>query len=107
MKRVLWLLIPLAACAPKQTVKNPGTCPNWSKPGINDFANGASSNFGCASNADLAAMLVREAPQHPGPADGEAAAKGVEDYRANRYPAATDAAALAASPSGAGSSGSP
>lgn len=60
-------------------------CPDWSKPAHKDFDNRVSSNFGCATETNLGLMvadpgtLLRGRPV--GPADGEAQAKSIENYR--------------------------
>jgi pilus assembly protein CpaD len=60
-------------------------CPDWSKPAHKDFDNRMASNFGCATETNLGLMvvdpgtLVRGQPM--GPADGEAQAKSIKDYR--------------------------
>jgi pilus assembly protein CpaD len=33
-------------------------CPNWSRPAAPDFANRSMSNYGCAANSNLAAMIA-------------------------------------------------
>lgn len=33
-------------------------CPNWDRPALPDYANSTSSNFGCAVNTNLAAMIA-------------------------------------------------
>lgn len=61
-------------------------CPDWSKPSHKDFDNRVSSNLGCATETNLGLMvadpgtLLRGRPL--GPADAEAQAKTIENYRA-------------------------
>jgi pilus assembly protein CpaD len=60
-------------------------CPDWSKAEADNPDNSASSNFGCATEANLAAMVANPADLARGRpsvvADGEALARGVELYR--------------------------
>jgi len=61
-------------------------CPNWSLPSQPNFANNSMSNFGCAVNANLAAMVANpEDLVHGREAgsvvDSETAAKAVNSYR--------------------------
>lgn len=69
----------------RTTAEVPG-CPNWSRRSDTDFANRASSNYGCAVNGNLAAMiadpndLIRGRSAGPG-GDGRTLAKTVETYR--------------------------
>lgn len=60
-------------------------CPDWSKPSHKDFDNRMGSNFGCATETNLGLMVVDPGNllrgQPMGPADGEAQAKSIEDYR--------------------------
>lgn len=66
-------------------VVTPPNCPDWSKPATGDSGNSVSSNFGCATTANLGLMiadpgaLIRGYPAGPG--DGEFLARGVQDYR--------------------------
>ena len=61
-------------------------CPNWSRPAAPDFANRSMSNYGCAVNSNLAAMIAnpedlihgREGSQIT---DTTAATRAVEMYR--------------------------
>jgi pilus assembly protein CpaD len=61
-------------------------CPDWSKPEADNPDNSSSSNFGCATEANLAAMVANPADlargRPNGPADGDALARGVELYKA-------------------------
>jgi pilus assembly protein CpaD len=60
-------------------------CPDWSKPEADNPDNTSSSNFGCATEANLAAMVANPADlargRPSGMADGEALARGVELYK--------------------------
>lgn len=60
-------------------------CPDWSKPAGGDPTNTPSSNFGCASARNLAAMIAEPAdlvaPDEPGPANAERLARAVERHR--------------------------
>ena len=61
-------------------------CPDWSKPEADEPNNTTSSNHGCATEANLAAMIVNSAdlvkPKASTTADGLVLAHGVELYRA-------------------------
>jgi pilus assembly protein CpaD len=63
-------------------------CPNWSKPEADEPDNTTSSNLGCATEANLAAMIVNPAdlvkPKATATTDGAALAHGVELYRAGK-----------------------
>lgn len=65
-------------------------CPDWTKPADGNPSNTVSSNFGCATTRNLGLMvadpgaLVRG--YEMGPADGEAMAKGIQDYREGTAP---------------------
>ncbi|HEX4505897.1 MAG TPA: CpaD family pilus assembly lipoprotein [Alphaproteobacteria bacterium] len=60
-------------------------CPDWSKPEADEPNNLTSSNYGCATESNLAAMIVNPAdlvkPKAGGAGDGFVLAKGVELYR--------------------------
>jgi pilus assembly protein CpaD len=60
-------------------------CPNWSKPEADEPNNTPSSNYGCATEANLAAMIANPAdlvkPKASAAADGFVLAHGVELYR--------------------------
>jgi len=62
------------------------SCPDHSKPEADDFANTAPSNYGCATATNLGLMVANPADlvhgTPAGPADGEFAARGVQQYRA-------------------------
>jgi pilus assembly protein CpaD len=60
-------------------------CPNWNEPSI-DWDNKTSSNFGCAVNSNLAAMIANpedllHGREGDGVADAITAARAVEMYR--------------------------
>jgi pilus assembly protein CpaD len=61
------------------------SCPDWSKAEADNPDNTTSSNFGCATETNLAAMVANPADlakgRPSGTADGEALARGVELYR--------------------------
>jgi len=62
-------------------------CPNWSRPAQPNYHNRSMSNYGCAVNSDLAAMVANPEDLFHGqevgaPADTITATKAVELYRA-------------------------
>jgi pilus assembly protein CpaD len=63
-------------------------CPDWSKPEPDEPNNRTSSNYGCATEANLAAMIVNPAdlvkPKADTTGDGAVLAKGVELYRSGK-----------------------
>lgn len=69
----------------RATASVPG-CPDWSRPSAPDFNNNAGSNFGCASNAALAAMVADPIDlvqgRDPATPDSDTSAKAVRTYRA-------------------------
>jgi len=71
-------------------VVTPPSCPDWSKPSGSDPGNTVSSNFGCATTANLGLMIADPGAlirgYSPGPGDGESLAKGVQNYRENKTP---------------------
>lgn len=80
----------------RHIVKAPA-CPDWSKPAIGDEANRVTSNFGCATQTNLGLMVadpgvLLHGTDQIGPADGEALAKGIKNYREDkvRIPGAQD-----------------
>ncbi|HKT16648.1 MAG TPA: CpaD family pilus assembly lipoprotein [Stellaceae bacterium] len=66
-------------------VVTPPACPDYSKPEADDFNNTPSSNYGCATTANLGLMVANPGDlvhgQTLGPADGDFAARGVQLYR--------------------------
>ena len=60
-------------------------CPNWTKPSHKDFDNRVSSNFGCATETNLGLMVADPGTLlrggRLGPADGEAQARSIDNYR--------------------------
>jgi len=60
-------------------------CPDWSKPEADNLANSPSSNYGCATEANLAQMVANPADlvrgRQTGPASGAVLARGVELYQ--------------------------
>jgi pilus assembly protein CpaD len=60
-------------------------CPDHSKPESDDFTNTTESDYGCATATNLGLMVANPGDllqgAQPGPADGEAAARGVQNYR--------------------------
>jgi pilus assembly protein CpaD len=60
-------------------------CPDWSKPEADNPANSPSSNYGCATEANLAQMVANPADlvrgRQTGPANGAVLARGVELYQ--------------------------
>jgi pilus assembly protein CpaD len=89
--QVMW-----AADAPAGTVRlvveryeaSVPNCPNWSKPPGNDVANTLHSDFGCATAANLAAMVADPRDlalgRSLGAAQGDPAVAAVERYRAGK-----------------------
>lgn len=63
-------------------------CPNWSKAEADEPNNATSSNLGCATESNLAAMIVNPAdlvkPKANATADGAALANGVELYHSGK-----------------------
>ena len=63
-------------------------CPDWSKPEADEPDNTTSSNLGCATEANLAAMIANPAdlvkPKASTTADGGVLANGVELYRSGK-----------------------
>ena len=74
-------------------VVTPPPCPDWRKPAGTDFNNQSSGNFGCATETNLGLMVANPrdlvAGRTIGPADGEQAAKAIENYRAGKVPEPT------------------
>jgi len=72
-------------------------CPDWSKPAASDSFNRVSSNFNCATETNLGLMVANPEAlirgTRTGPADGEAVALGIKNYRENKVeiPEATSA----------------
>jgi pilus assembly protein CpaD len=68
------------------TVMTAPSCPDWSKPEADEPNNAPSSNYSCATVANLAAMVANPAdlvkPDENGKADAGALAHGAEIYRA-------------------------
>jgi pilus assembly protein CpaD len=66
-------------------VSKPPACPDWSKPASGDPTNNVTSNFGCATATNLGLMIadpgVLARGTDLGPADAEATAVGIKDYR--------------------------
>jgi len=61
-------------------------CPNWSRPSETDFNNRSMSNYGCALNANLAAMVANpedlvHGQEGNGVGDTATGAKAVQFYR--------------------------
>jgi pilus assembly protein CpaD len=87
-------------------------CPDWSKPEADNSDNGPSSNFGCATEVNLAAMVANAADLAKGrsstTADGAVLAHGVELYRSgNLSKTLSSSGSSTGGPSGgSGSSGS-
>ena len=61
-------------------------CPNWDRPSQPEFAASTSSNFGCATNGNLAAMIANPEDllrgRAAGTTDAATVAKSVAGYRA-------------------------
>ncbi|MBV9527469.1 CpaD family pilus assembly lipoprotein [Sphingomonas sp.] len=63
-------------------------CPNWSRPSEPDYNNRSMSNFGCATNTDLAAMVANpedlvHGQEGNGIGDTATGAKAVQFYRSS------------------------
>jgi pilus assembly protein CpaD len=60
-------------------------CPNWDRPAAPEFAGSTMSNFGCATNANLAAMVANPEDLVRGQAgangDARTTAKAIKSYR--------------------------
>lgn len=61
-------------------------CPNWSRPAAPDFANRSMSNFGCAVNSNIAAMVANpedllRGREGSGVTDTWTASRAIEMYR--------------------------
>lgn len=60
-------------------------CPNWDQPSQPDFANSTMSNFGCATNRNLAAMIANPEDlvrgQSGGGSDARTVSKAIKSYR--------------------------
>lgn len=71
----------------RATASVPG-CPDWSRPASPDFVGSTMSNYGCASNAALAAMVADPIDlvqgRGGGPTDPVLATRAIDAYRANR-----------------------
>jgi pilus assembly protein CpaD len=69
----------------ESVVASAPACPNWSRPPGNDAANAVHSDFGCASAANLAAMVADPRDLMVGralkPASGDAAVAAIARYR--------------------------
>jgi len=71
-------------------------CPNWTRPAAPDFANRSMSNYGCAVNSNIAAMVANpedllHGREGTGVTDTYTAARAIEMYRSK---APTGAGAL-------------
>lgn len=66
----------------------PPNCPDWSKPMTSDYSNTPMSNHGCATTANLGAMIADPGEliqgRQPGPADAENSAGAIRRYRADQ-----------------------
>ena len=72
-------------------------CPDWSKPPGSDLANTLPSDFGCATDANLAAMVADPRDLIEGrklsPASGDPAIAGLQRYRTGKVTPLPDASA--------------
>lgn len=64
-------------------------CPNWSEPAQPNYNNHSLSNFGCAVNANMAAMIANpqdlvHGREGSGLSDARTSTKAVESYRAQK-----------------------
>jgi pilus assembly protein CpaD len=86
-------------------------CPDWSHVSWANFKNQTSSNFGCATSDDLAAMVADPRDLAVGrplaPAVGEAASRPAGRYQAGIVPALPSASAGSGGGSGGGSGAGP
>ena len=69
-----------------RTTASVPSCPNWSRPSASNLDNAQSSNFGCAVNSNLAAMIANpqdlvSGREGSGVGDTVTASKAVEQYR--------------------------
>lgn len=68
-------------------VATPPNCPDWRKPANQNFQNSPSSNFGCATAANLALMVEDPADllrgRRLGPGDAAGLIHGIRRYRGN------------------------
>ena len=66
----------------------PPNCPDWSKPATSDYGNTPMSNLGCATTANLGAMIADPGElirgRTPGPADAEGSSGSIQRYRAGK-----------------------
>lgn len=87
-------------------VVTPPNCPDWSKPPGGDPTNSVSSNFGCATEANLGMMVAEPrdllAGRQPGPPDAEPALRAIRNYRAGRTVALPDDLSGKSAPSSSG-----
>jgi len=71
-----------------RTVVIAPSCPDWSKPEADEPNNLPSSNYGCATETNLAAMIANPAdlvkPKQGGKTDADVLARGAEEYRAGK-----------------------
>jgi pilus assembly protein CpaD len=60
-------------------------CPNWDRPSVPEYAASTTSNYGCATNSNLAAMIADPEDLLHGRegngTDAETSAKGIKSYR--------------------------
>lgn len=86
-------------------------CPNWSKLPGNDAANTLPSDFGCATAANLAAMVADPrdliAGSDLGPESGDPAVAPLQRYRAGKVAPLNNSGATGAPPPGANPTADP
>jgi pilus assembly protein CpaD len=85
-------------------------CPNWSSPPTAEYTNAHYSNWGCAAATNLGLMVASPADlvsgRTLGPAEGQPAAKAVDNYLNNRFkPLPVPTASPFGSSGGGGDSG--
>jgi pilus assembly protein CpaD len=88
----------------------PPPCPDWRKPATTDFNNQEGANFGCATETNLGLMVANPRDlvngKTLGPADAEATAKAVQNYRENKVPEPKSSSTSESGGSGGSSGGS-
>jgi pilus assembly protein CpaD len=86
------------------TVVTVPNCPDWSKPETDEPDNRTSSNLGCATEANLAAMVANPTdlvrPDADGKGDGGELTHGVELYRSGNLSKASSSSSSGGSSSG-------
>ena len=72
------------------TLEKPYPCPDWSQPQTANYSNNVHSNFGCATNTNMAAQLAYPHDLYEGHgeegSDTESTVRVIERYRAGELP---------------------